>query len=184
MGRRRISLVALVTAACIGCVPELPRGLSIESSFSPEEAALASEAIERANAILGVPLLGHDVLIDLGRSSDPDGFQFHDFGDDVAMIYPLDPASEEYRWLADSSDRDYKGYATLADVLVVYRLPAGSAVAERKLFRQIVMHELGHFLGLPHTSERNSIMYTGSGRLELDSYTQSDQRTFCLIYGC
>jgi hypothetical protein len=47
-----------------------------------------------------------------------------------------------YLWLADSSDRDYKGYATLADVLVVYRVPAGSGAAERKLFRQIVMHEL------------------------------------------
>lgn len=185
MGRRGVSLVSVAAAACAAsCAPDLPRGIYVEASFNADEAALASDAIERANTWLGVPLVGSDVIIDLGRSADPDGFQHDDFGDGIARIYPLDPASPAYRWLADTNDREYEGYATLADVLVAYRLPPDPTEPERRHFRQIVMHELGHFLGLPHSSERNAIMYSGPGRLELDSYTPADQQTFCLIYGC
>lgn len=182
MGRRGISLVIAVAAA--GCAPELPRGIHVEASFTDDEASLCAEAIVRANERLGFPLVGGPALVDLGRYADPDGFHDEDFDDDVGVIYPLDPASAEYHWLADTNEREYEGYGTRADVLVAYRLPPAPTDADRRHFRQIIMHELGHFLGIPHTSERNAIMYSGADRLEHETYTPVDQEAFCLVYGC
>lgn len=182
MGGRGVSLV--IAAALGACAPELPRGIHVEAAFTPEEAAIVSGAIASANDRLGAALVGHPVLDDLGAISDPDGFQYDDLGDGVGVVYALDPASPEYRWLADTNERDYQGYGTLGDVLIAIRLPAAPTDADRQHFRQVVLHELGHYLGLPHVDDREAIMYSGPGRLALDTYTTADQQTFCLVYGC
>ena len=121
-----------------------------------------------------MPLLGAPVLIDGGPYQDPDGFQFDDFDDAVSVIYAIDPASAEYQWLAGDQDRAYEGYGTLSDILVTDRLAPDASPENRAHFQQVVMHELGHFLGLPHASERDAIMYSGAGRLDLDTYTAID----------
>lgn len=182
MGGRGLPLVIAIAASA--CAPDLPRGIHIEASFSEDEASLASDAIARANQRLGIPLIDGPALVDLGRFDDPDDFHDDDFGDGVGVIYQLDPESAEYRWLADTNERDYEGYGTRADILVASRLPPDATDEQRRHFRQIVMHELGHYLGIPHTSERNAVMYSGPGRLELDTYTATDQAAFCLVYGC
>lgn len=183
MGGRGLAL--LIAAATIGaCVPDLPREIHVDDSFTNDERALASAAIAEANARLGDPLLGRAVIVELAPYHDADGFHFDDFGDDVAVIYAVDPTSPEYAWLAGNQDRAYEGYGTLSDVLVTTRLAPGASAAERAHFQQVVMHELGHFLGLPHASERDAIMYSGPGRLDLSTYTTVDQADFCLVYGC
>ena len=182
MGGR--GLAVLIAAGLGACAPDLPRTIRIDSSFTPDEAALCSAAIAQADDRLGVPLLGAPILVDGGPYRDSDGFQFDDFGDAVAVIYAVDRSSPEYEWLAGDQDRSYEGYGTLSDLLVTDRLPPGASAADRAHFQQVVMHELGHFLGLPHASERDAIMYSGPGRLDLDTYTAIDQQTFCLVYGC
>jgi hypothetical protein len=182
VGGRGLSLVAAVALGA--CTPDLPRHIHVDATFTADEIDLAHEAIRQANERLGVPLLGHAVLVDDGLHTDRDGFHYDDFGDDVGVIYALDSKSAEYTWLADTNDRDYQGYGTLVDVLVTVRLGPNPTDAQRAHFRQVVMHELGHYLGLPHTTDHDAVMYSGSGRLELDTYTSKDQAAFCLVYGC
>lgn len=176
-------VLAVVSAVAAGCAPDLPRELCVDDRFTDEEAALVHDAIRLANAQLG-ERLGRAVIVDGGTRHDPDGFRFDDLGDDLGTVYVIAPDSAEYRWLADANQRDYEGYATLADVLVAFRLPADAADADRQHLHQIVLHELGHFLGLPHATDRDAIMYSGPDRRVLDSYTATDRGLFCAVYGC
>lgn len=193
MGRRALSLLILLLAA--GCgndafLPGLPREISIETRFTDEEILIIEEAVDEANRELGTELLGHPALTYLGPYDDPDGFHVEDFDDGRAVIYVLSEDSSEYRYVADVTERGYGGYATLADVHMVYRyLPPPEATDEermemRRRFKRIVLHELGHFLGMSHNPDPGALMYAGPKPPDVTTYTLVDKRDFCFVYEC
>jgi hypothetical protein len=175
-------LVPLVIAGAAGCVPDAPRELRVERRFTDEEIALLAGGIDTANAELG-GLLGGDV-IELGPTfTDPDGFHFDDFGDEVHGLYTLDRASAEYAWLRDAGGHDDDGYATLGDVIVIRRVPPGASDRDRRCFVSVELHELGHFLGMTHNPDPNSVMHPGGSACPID-YTGADLAMFCIDFAC
>jgi hypothetical protein len=181
VGRRGL---ALVIAALGGCAVDLPRDLRIETGFTAEEGDAIAAAVHEANQRLGEPLLAGPVLILRGSFTDPDGFQLADFDDGVGVVYTVDVAAPAYRYLAAQAGAELAGYATLGDVLLFEHIPPGASDDQRRRFRRIAMHELGHYLGMSHNPDQRSIMYSGNDRLDLDTYTVEDQRAFCAIYDC
>lgn len=57
----------------------------------------------------------------------------------------------------------------------------GSTVSYDDLFRQVVLHELGHHFGLDHDSNENSLMFPFA---ETFCITTIDIAQFCSIHGC
>jgi hypothetical protein len=178
MGRAVVPLVIVLAA---GCLPAPPRELQIESRFSDEETELLLDAIDATNQELGDALLGGPVVTYQGRYHDPDGFTFEDFDDDRHVMYVFDPDSDAYRWLVQVSDHGFFGYGTLADTLVV---PLPSFGNNHLLFRITAMHELGHFLGMVHSTDPATLMFPGDRDASVMGFTAADQRAFCLTYDC
>lgn len=167
-----------------GCAPALPRELFLDATLAAPEAAQVRRAVDVANERLGQALGGEPVLALAGPYADPDGFSYADLDDGVHVVYPLDASSPEYRWIADTTGQEYGGYGTLGDVLLIARLPADASAAERDAYRQLALHELGHFLGMTHNPDPASIMNAGPWHAPLATYTDADLRAFCIIYGC
>jgi len=177
------TVLSLVSAALAfaACAPELPRDLEIETKFDATETALLQDAIGVANRELGVALLGQPVLTYKGRYTDPDGFTFDDFTDEHHVIYLLDLDSPEYAWIESTTGSAYAGYATLGDVLM---RPLARLGGNERVFHQIALHELGHFLGMTHNPDPDTIMYGGYLSPLVTTYTDKDKAAFCQIYAC
>jgi hypothetical protein len=183
MARRLVPVVIAAAAAVFGtggCFPELPRDVQIERRFSDHEVNVLLQAIDQANRELGEDLLDTPVLMYRGRFEDPDGFHFDDFGDDVSVLYQLDPESPEYVWTRDTLQHAYGGYATLADLMV---LPLDNLGSDAR-FKRVAMHEIGHFLGLTHSPDPGSLMYGEGIRSDVDGFTYSDKLMFCMVHDC
>jgi hypothetical protein len=178
VGRYVLSLVIALAAACM---PDLPRDVAIERRFSAAEVALLEHAIAEANRELGDALLGHPVLTYRGRFDDPDGFGFDDFDDDRHGFYVLDITGPEYAWVRDTTERSFGGYATLADLLV---RPLTDLDDRSDRFHRIALHEIGHFLGMTHSPDPESLMYVGPHSVAITGFTISDKRSFCLVHDC
>lgn len=193
MARCALSFV-IALAACGSerdlFLPDLPRDIYVEGRFTDAEVLIIEEAIEEANRELGEELLGHPVLVPQGTFDDPDGFRVEDFYDGAAIIYVLEEDSAEYQWVADVTERGYGGYATVADVHMIYRyLPSPEATDEereemRRRFKRILLHEFGHFLGMSHNPDPEALMYSGEKPPDVTTYTLVDKQDFCFIYEC
>jgi len=188
MARR---ILPLVIVALAGCLPDLPKDIHIEARFTDEETAILEEAIAEADRELGMELLGHSILTYKGRYDDPDGFTVEDFDDGIPTVYVLREDSPEYRWVENATDRGYGGYATLAEIHMVYRyLPPPDATEEQRLemrgnFKGIMLHELGHFLGMAHNPEPGTIMCSSERcGSRPETYSLGDKRDFCFLYDC
>lgn len=122
-------LALLVSLSALGCtfdpfeLPPLPKTVHIDPAFTEEETALILDKVEMTNRELG-SLLGYDILIVGDPLDDPDGFtpDGSDMGDGVHGIYRVGPDSDAYGALSGLADREFGGYATLQDVLMVANL--------------------------------------------------------------
>lgn len=84
----------------------------------------------------------------------------------------------------------YNGHSTLGYYTAQYSLPMIAMVNERIImdedFEQIIMHELGHSVGLDHMEGADGIgtlMYPSIDAAS-DFITQSDLISFCKLYKC
>lgn len=126
MGRIFVLLVVIASVSCSFDpfeLPPLPKTIYIEDDFTPEEQELIIQKIDMINDELGI-LLGYNILIYGGLIDDPDGFNADgsDMGDDKHVIYRIDRSGEAYQTLSCIADREFGGYATLQDVLMVSNL--------------------------------------------------------------
>lgn len=127
MARLLIFLVIIVSASCViedpFALPPLPKTVHIDPAFTEQERAYILDKIVMLNRELGA-LIGHDILIVGEALDDSNGFDSDgsDMGDDVHGIYRLSRDSEAYRNLSSLSKRDFGGYATLQDVIMIRNL--------------------------------------------------------------
>jgi hypothetical protein len=170
--------------ALAGCLPDLPRELWLDDRMTSDEEAVVEQAIDAANGVLGDGLLGHPVIELRGRVTDPDGFQFSDFGDDLHVVYMIEPDSPEVAWLNGATGVQVDGYGTLGDVLLVRDHGDLADPRAARGFRILVEHELGHFLGMSHDPDPDSVMYPGPTPASVTTYTDADRRAFCIDYAC
>lgn len=172
-------LLVILTFALMGCdalmLEPLPKRIAIESRFTEAAADCIRASIDVANAELG-PLYGQDVLIYDGVVTDPNGFDMGDFGDESHIVYKVDKSSPEYGWLEDLNEKRMGGYGTAGDVLLFVE-PDGDMVCNQGL----ILHELGHFMGLWHNPDPTSLMHPSHGASD---FTDVDKDAFCLVRRC
>lgn len=82
-----------------------------------------------------------------------------------------------------------KKRGVLAFFTTRYSLPAIIIIPERiendeNYYRSVIIHELGHAIGLDHNNIKNSIMYPYAGEDGPYFLTQDDMNQFCLKYFC
>jgi hypothetical protein len=169
--------LVLLTVAFGACTFEpVPKNLYIESRFSDDETDRILAAIGIANRDLGEQLLGGPVIEYAGRFTDDDGWSHQDFGDDVHVIYKVEKNIPDYQWLAETIHKSPEGYGTASDILFFVQPGDGFDGSQG-----LMLHEIGHFLGMMHSPVPEAVMHTPHGS---DNYTESDFDAFCLIYRC
>lgn len=175
MDRRLALVVALV---CTGCFSEphgIPWHLWIDDRFTAEEEAIIAKAIAHANETFD-PLVGEPVFVYGGRYADRDGFTAEDLGDDRAVIYKVFPHDRDGWELA--CGQCFQDGTTQGWDILLWAVPFVDEF-DRKAYRSMVLHELGHLLGLPHTSAQGAVMNENEFATE---FTEPDIAAFCELY--
>lgn len=126
MGR---TVALLLVASLTGCSEfieprPLPNEIYIDNTFSDLEKEIIIEGINETNKTFIRPCLGYDGLIFKGYAFDSDGFDADgsDMGDEYHIIYKLYPNEPAYDNLSDLAEREFGGYATLQDILMIRNL--------------------------------------------------------------
>ena len=56
------------------------------------------------------------------------------------------------------------------------------------MFRHVVLHEIGHFIGLNHLKDPHAVMYgitdENTSHYDTVSYDDTDKQAFCCVYQC
>lgn len=150
-----------------------PLVLHVDSDFSNEEVELIRRAIQEVNLSFGARV-GHDIIV-FGTIVDDDFDPDTDFEDGTHVMYHVDPDSYFGEWAASVNDGDFGGWASMQDIAIN---------GEKELKLNLVLHEMGHFLGLLHDSRTGNMMSDDGPRPENGRYGPGDIQSFCFIYDC
>jgi matrixin len=144
------------------------RILYLDRNFTNEEILVITEAVldweEKTHHVISIDI----VILPTTDSLDlKDGVIVNKFNSDNYTVINNSGVIGYYQ--------ENEGNNTI--VLVTDRL------ADYKTFRQCILHEIGHMLGLYHNSNADTLMYP---YIEYASYdiTQEDVDNFCSIYDC
>ncbi len=169
---------ALALAAC-GRPDELPLPIYVEDSWSDEETAQIRLAIDEWNAVAAAHLKEPQLLLDY-RGRIHDAFEPEDFGDDIHVIYRIGSPEQVPEFLRSEPPG---GYGTFGDILLFTFNLCPDCDQYPDFLRIVSLHELGHFIGLPHLEHRPAIMKPGwDDRTE--HLTEGDIEAFCIAYEC
>lgn len=151
---------------------KFPLVIHVDSKFSDQEIKLIRQAIAEANRAFG-ERIGKDVII-YGTVIDTDFDPDVAFEDGTHVVYHVDPKSRFGRWAASVNKGSYGGWAAMEDITLN---------GDIELSMWLVLHEMGHFLGLLHSSRPGNIM-SQTGRPDNEKYSKGDVASFCAIYYC
>jgi hypothetical protein len=177
MARRALPLIALVLSACR---PTQPIPVTLQDTWSDvEREHILRDLVRWERATDGrvrfvpAPLPFHD----------DNGFDRADLDDGVSVIYKITGPSPDVEWLMQASGQDLLGYNFNTDILVFwYRVQLDTAGTEPlDALDGVVLHELGHHVGLSHLQVHRALMNRAGGP---SCITQYDLIAFCSLYDC
>jgi len=211
-----LRLILPLAAVLSACGRDLPLEIVIEDAWTGMELESIEQAIAEWNSAAGSRLSRPGpVLVVTGRTADT--FHLHDLEDDQHVIYRISETTPDFLEL-ESVTGEGRGYGTYGDVLIsanhgpllpwycaedtyyqerpdgdyeAYLLEYGADRLHADcvaFLRPLVLHELGHFIGLAHFENRPGIMNSGeyvTGIAVLETHlTEADLDEFCLVYDC
>jgi predicted Zn-dependent protease len=188
--RLSISLVAL---SMVACMPEYerieyPLDFWIDEDVSPELYNSTLNAVDRWNE-LSREKLGYDILIFQGNTQVNFKSALRNSRFDIVELTEEEDADfrKDYPYGLGACFTSH-GKEARVDVVVskpemIHRWANGHDLTIA--YDVLALHELGHALGLPHTSDRNDIMYYEGEPLErFTTITPWAEEEFCHIHGC
>jgi len=205
-------LLPLAAALPTGCGRDLPLDLVIQDTWTGLELDAVEQAVAEWNAV-GESRLREPgpMLRTIGRTAD--AFDIDDLGDEMHVIYRISEPTPDFKELESETGEMY-GYGTYGDVLIVTYLRALPGFCAEESFhelypnddyqeyieemtpevfreecvkhlRALVLHELGHFLGVAHFTHRPAVMSDSEfPDPTIVHLTEADIEAFCIAYDC
>lgn len=157
-------------------VPQAHRTVYVDGNFRDDEFKVIKEASDEWSAkTAGL------AVIEVKRLPSPEKPKFTMTTDDI-LLEKADSASSEILFL---------DYSTDATLFGLYRVEGNHSIvilvtdrfSSTNEYRTVVLHEIGHALGLEHNSVRGTVMYRDHAHVG-DHLVREDLKQFCAIYRC
>lgn len=180
MGRLRATILIVAGGAGLFCGcgrSDTPTKFYVEDRWSPEEIAVIRAAADEWNDLAMSRLKRPMRLLEYAGTVHGQ-FSPDVYGDVAHVVYRLGTAEEGGAYFDPDA---HAGYATMQDVVIfTYNTGEASDQYGPHLY-SVVLHELGHFIGLPHFDHRLGIMNSTMSTTDL---LESDIEHFCAAYEC
>jgi len=179
---RALPLIAALLGSTAACVPKQPMPIALQDTWSDAERARLlrdmqrwEEATNHLVRFLPSPAPFHDATGEFERA---------DLDDGVNVLYKIERPNADTDALMAATGEQLLGYNFSTDVLIFhYKVAFAFWSDSGEELDSVVLHELGHHLGLGHNRLHPAVMndlLTG----EITCITRWDIEAFCQVYGC
>lgn len=194
----RTLTICIFSMFICGCAQTLPVDIWIGSNFEQEEAHAVLRAFDRWEQATG-----RQIVIYRGRHIDAH-YDSWNMTDDRHVVYKLENPTSTTELFEDwacwrNGYKELAGFAFQGDILIYwYNLEDNYAINPESEYydiahsfflwslQNLTMHETGHFLGLGHNDDPDSIMnpHRRHHWPEEDRISDRDVDDFCRLYDC